>query len=102
MEIQTDIRLKKVKKQSNYTNPDAWARLVGRINTAPSYLEGHLVTGLLDTGSQLSMISRSFCDQHKFQIQPLSKLIECDAVNGTQIEYEGFVELSFSSSRQKF
>ena len=60
IEIQTDIKLKKVKKQSNYTNPDAGARLVGRINTVPIYLEGHLVTGLLDTGSQLSMISRSF------------------------------------------
>ena len=102
MEIQTDIKLKKVKRQSNYTNPDAWARLVGRINTAPIYLEGHLVTGLLDTGSQLSMISRSFCDQHKLQIQPLSKLIECDAVNGTQIEYEGFVELNFQVPGRNF
>ena len=92
MEIQTDIKLKKVKRQSNYTNPDVWARLVGRMNTALIYLEGHLVTGLLDTGSQLSMISRSFCDQHKLQIQPFSKLIECDAMNGNWIEYERFVE----------
>ena len=87
--------MKKVKKESNYTNPDAWARLVGRTNIAPIYLDGHLVTGLLDTGSQLSMISRSFCDQHKFKIQPLSKLVDYNAVNGTQIEYEGFVELNF-------
>ena len=93
---------KKIKRQSNYTNPDAWARLVGRINTAPIYLEGHLVTGLLDTDSQLSVISRSFCDQHKLQIQPLSKLIECDAVNGTQIEYEGFVELNFQVPGRNF
>ena len=36
-EIQTDIKIKKEKKQSSYTNPDAWGRLIGRINTAPIF-----------------------------------------------------------------
>ena len=31
IEIQTEVKMKTVKRQSNYTNPDAWARLVGRI-----------------------------------------------------------------------
>ena len=94
--------MKKIKKQSNYTNPDAWARLIGRVNTAPIYLEGHQVTGLLDTGSQLSMISKSFCEQHNLEIQPLSKLVDCDTVNGTQIEYEGCVELNFQIPGRNF
>ena len=102
IEIQTDIKIKKEKKQSNYTNPDAWGRLIGRINTAPIFLEGHLVTSLLNTGSQLSMISRSFCEQHELEIQPLSKLVGCDAVNGTEIEYEGFVELNFQVPGRNF
>ena len=102
IEIQADIKMKKIKRQSNYTNPDAWAGLIGRTNTAPIYLEGHQVTGLLDTGSQLSMISRSFCEQHNLEIQPLSKLVDCDAVNGTQIEYEGFVELNFQVPGRNF
>ena len=88
-EIQTDIKIENEKKQASYTNPDAWGRLIGRINTSPIFLEGHLVTSLLDTGSQLSMISRTFCEQHGLEIQPLSKLVGCDAVNGTGIEYEG-------------
>ena len=95
-------KLKKEKKQSSYTNPDAWGRLIGRINTAPIFLEGHLVTSLLDTGSQLSMISRSFCEQRGLEIQPLSKLVGCDAVNGTEIEYEGFVELNFQVPGRNF
>ena len=70
--------MKKVKRQSNYTNPDAWARLVGRTNTAPIYLEGHLVTGLLDTNSQLSIVSKLFSDQYNLEILPLSKLVDCD------------------------
>ena len=102
IEIQIDIKMKKVKRQSNYTNPDAWARLVGRTNTALIYLEGHLVTGLLYTGSQLSMINTFFCDQHNLEIQPLSKLVDCDAVNGTQIEYEGFVKLNFQVPGRNF
>ena len=68
VEIQADIKMKKVERQSNHTSPDAWARLMGRTNTAPIYLEGHQVNGLLDTGSQLSMISRSFCKQHNLEI----------------------------------
>ena len=93
--------MKKVKRQSNYTNPDTWARLIGRSNTTPIYLEGHQVTGLLDTGSQLSMISRLFCE-HDLEIQHFSKLVDCDAVNGTQIEYEGYVELNFQVSGRNF
>ena len=76
--------------------------MTGRINTAPNFLEGHLVTSLLDTGSQLSMISRSFREQHGLEIQPLSKLVGCDAVNGTEIEYEGFVELNFQVPGRNF
>ena len=94
--------MKKVKRQSNYTNPDAWARLIGRANTAPICLEGHQVTGLLDTGSQLSMISRTFCEKYDLEIQPLSKLVDCDAVNGTEIEYEGYVELNFQVPGRNF
>ena len=67
-ETQTDIKIESGKKQASYTNPDAWGRLIGRINTSPIFLEGHLVTSLLDTGSQLSMISRSFCEQHGLEI----------------------------------
>ena len=45
---------------------------------------------------------RLFCEQHGLEIQPLSKLIGCDAVNGTEIEYEGFVELNFQVPGRNF
>ena len=48
------------------------------------------------------MISRSFGEQHGLEIQPLSKLVDCDAVNGTEIEYEGFVELNFQVQGRNF
>ena len=61
-----------------------------------------MVTSLLDTGSQLSMISRTFFEQHGLEIQPLSKLVGYEAVNGTEIEYEGFVELNFQFPGRNF
>ena len=48
------------------------------------------------------MISRSFCEQHGWEIQSLSKLVGCDAVNGTEIEYEGFVELNIQVPGRNF
>ena len=101
-ETETNFKIDHGKKETSYTNPDAWGRLIGRINTSPIFLEGHLVTSLLDTGSQLSMISRLFCEQHGLEIQPLSKLVGCDAVNGTEIEYEGYVELNFQVPGRNF
>ena len=94
-ETETNFKINHEKEETSYINPDAWGRLIGRINSSPIFLEGHLVTSLLDTGSQLSMVSRLFCEQHGLEIQPLSKLVGCDAVNGTEIEYEGYVELNF-------
>ena len=41
IEIQADIKMRKIKRQSNYTNSDEWTRLIGRANTGPIYLEGH-------------------------------------------------------------
>ena len=48
------------------------------------------------------MISRSFCEQYNLEIQPLSKLVEWDAVNGTQIEYEGYADLSVQVPGRNF
>ena len=36
------------------------------------------------------------------EIQPLFKLVGCDAVNGTEVEYEGFVELNFQVPGRNF
>ena len=45
-ETQSNFKIDHEKKETSYTNPDAWGRLIGRINTSPIYLEGHLVTSL--------------------------------------------------------
>ena len=100
--IEVDIKIKKEKRQSKYSNPDPWARLIGRANTAPIYLDGHLTLSLLDTGAQLSLIGREFCEKHNLPIQPLRTLIGCDSVNGTEVKYEGYVELNLQVPGREF
>ena len=46
-------------------------------------INGHPVTALLDTGSQVTHISEAFCHANNFQILPLDKLVEIEGTGGT-------------------
>ena len=90
-----NVKFKKEKKQSTFLNPDPWARLVGSRNTAGIYIDGIATTALYDTGAELQLISKEFCEQNKLKIQPTEQLIECKGVVGTGLlEYDGFVEVN--------
>ena len=67
------------KKVSN--NP--WSRLIGRANEEQIVINGHPVTALLDTGTQVTHISEAFCQANKIQINPLDKLVEIEGTGGT-------------------
>ena len=90
-----NMKFKKEKKQSTFLNPDPWARLVGSKNTAAIYIDGIATTALYDTGAELQLISKEFCEQHKLKVQPIEQLIECKGVVGTGLlEYDGYVEVN--------
>ena len=89
-----NLKVKKEKKQSNYTNPDPWARIVGSRNTAAIYLNGIATTALFDTGAEIQLLSKEFCEENDLEIQPIEKLTECSTVNGEIFGYEGFVEVN--------
>ena len=90
-----NVKFKKEKKQSTFLNPDPWARLVGSRNTAAIYIDGIATTALYDTGAELQLISKEFCEQNKLKIQHIEQLIECKGVVGTGLlEYDGYVEVN--------
>ena len=89
-----NLKVKKEKKQSNCTNPDPWARIVGSRNTATIYVDGIATTALFDTGAEIQLVSKQFCEDHNIEIQPIEKLTECSTMNGEIFGYEGFVELN--------
>ena len=86
-----NLKVKKEKKQSNYTNPDPWARIVGSRNTAAIYMDGIATTALFDTGAEIQLVSKQFCEENDLEIQPIEKLTECSTVNG---EVFGYVEVN--------
>ena len=89
-----NLKVKKEKKQSNFTNPDPWARIVGSRNTAAIYMNGTATTALFDTGAEIQLVSKQFCEDNEWEIQPIEKLTECSTVNGEIFGYEGFVEVN--------
>ena len=78
------------KLAQNKNNP--WSRLIGRANEEQIIINGHPVTALLDTGSQVTHISEAFCQANNIQINPLDKLVEIEGTGGDIIKYLGYIE----------
>ena len=89
-----NLKIKKEKKQSNYTNPNPWARIVGSRNTAAIYIDGIATTALYGSGAEIQSISKEFCKENNLKIHPIEKLTECSTMNGDIFGYEGFVEVN--------
>ena len=89
-----NLKVKKEKKQYNFTNPDPWARTVGSRNTAAIYLDGIATAALYDTSAELQLVSKQFCEDNGLKIQPIEKLTECSTMNGSIFDYDGFVEVN--------
>ena len=70
------------------------ARIVGSRNTAVIYMDGIATTALLDTGAEIQLVSKQFCEENDLEIQPIEKLTECSTMNGEVFGYEGFVEVN--------
>ena len=68
--------------QKNLSPSDPWAKLVSRANEDQIVINGHPVTALLDTGSQVTHVSDAFCLVKGFQIHPLSQLVEIEGTGG--------------------
>ena len=76
------------------SNP--WSRLIGRANEEQVVINGHPVTALLDTGSQVTHISEAFCQANNIQIHPLDKLVEIEGMWGDIIKYLGYIEATLT------
>ena len=79
-----------VDKKNSYIDP--WTRLVGRANEEQIVINGHPVTALLDTGSQITHVSEAFCQAKGLQIHPLNHLVEIEGTGGDSMKYIGYIE----------
>ena len=88
--IDTSKEKEAEKLTKEHENP--WTKLIGRANEEQIMINGHPVTALLDTGSQVTHISEAFCLANNFQIHPLDKLVEIEGTWGDLIKYTGYIE----------
>ena len=57
-------------------------------------MNGVATTALFDTGAEIQLVSKQFCEDNEWEIQPIENLTECSTVNGEIFGYEGFVEVN--------
>ena len=69
--------------------------LVGKPNECPVMVNGISTLGLLDSGSMVSTISNHFWMEHfpDSPIKPLDDLLTVSGAGGSQIPYQGYVEV---------
>ena len=82
IETSTEKEANRLAHKKNISN-NPWPRLIGRANEEQIVINGHPVTDLLDTGSQVTHISEAFCQANSIQIHPLDKLVEIEGTGGT-------------------
>ena len=82
IETSVEKEANRLAQRKNISNKP-WSRLIGRANEEQVVINGHPVTALLDTGSQVTHISEAFCQANNIQIHPLDKLVEIEGTGGT-------------------
>ncbi|KAL1266423.1 hypothetical protein QQF64_002098 [Cirrhinus molitorella] len=78
--------------------------LVGARCTAEVIIADERCNCLLDTGSQVTTVPRSFYEQHLsgHPISPIADILEVEGANGLSVPYEGFIELDITFPEEFF
>ena len=79
--------------ESEYYNPNPWARILGRANETDVEVDGIISKALIDSGTMILMMSRGYCEEHGYEIQPLDNLVLIEGSRGADVPYLGYVEV---------
>ena len=66
---------------------------MGRANETNIEIDGIKSKGLIDSGSMILMMSRGYCEEHGYEIQPLFQLVLIEGSGGADVPYLGYVEV---------
>ena len=69
-------------RQEEPTHADCWAKLVGRANEDQIFINGHPVTALLDTESQVTQLSQDFCLAKGIEIHTINRFMNTEGMGG--------------------
>ena len=77
-------------------NPIAWERLIGPHKIAPIRLNGLETMALLNSGAQISSISKLWVEDLGLPLYELENVVEIEQAGGSLLDYEGFTEVNIS------
>ena len=79
-------------KMPEYHNPDPLVRLIGKTNEASAVVDGVPITCLVDSGSCMSAMVKSFAKALGLEIKPLHTILDIEVTGGGTCPYYGYVE----------
>ena len=62
-------------------------------NQSEIEIDGKISTALIDSGAMISMMSKGYCDEHRYEIQPLDQLVPIEGSVGADVPYLGYVKV---------
>ena len=66
---------------------------MGRANETEIEIDGKISKALIDSGAMILMMSKGYCDEHGYEIQPLDRLVPIKGSGGADVPYLGYVEV---------
>ena len=78
---------------SDYDNPNPWARILGRVNETDVEIDWIISKALIDSSAMILMMRKDYCYEHGYEIQPLEHLVPIEGSGGASAPYLGYVEV---------
>ena len=64
---------------------------MGRANETDVEIDGIISKALIDSGSMILMMSKDYCYEHGYEIQPLEHLVPIEGSGGASVPYLGYL-----------
>ena len=56
-------------------------------------IDGKVSKALIDSGAMILMMSKGYCEEHRYEIQPLDWLVPIEGSGGVDVPYLGYVDI---------
>ena len=80
--IHKELRVAEAQTDSNYYNPNPWARILGRANETDVEIDRVVSKVLIDSGAMISMMIKDYCYEQGYEIQLLEHLVPIEGSGG--------------------
>ena len=85
--IDRQLRQAGVSNGPEYYNPNPWVSILGTANETEIEIDGKISKPLINSDAMISMMSKRYCDEHGYEIQPLDQLVPIEGSGGADVPY---------------